>query len=58
MNKRSRLVPKEADQFLNQYREEIAQEFGVYHSTVQTEQQASINSVTKKVMDKKPKEKK
>lgn len=58
MNKRSRLVPKEADQFLNQYREEIAQEFGVYQSTAQTEQQANIHSVTKKVMDKKRKEKK
>ncbi|UTR10881.1 small, acid-soluble spore protein, alpha/beta type [Evansella sp. LMS18] len=52
MEKRSKLVVKGVDEFMNSYSEEIAQEFGVFHSTTQTDQQAGIASATDKLLKK------
>ncbi|MBU9714571.1 small, acid-soluble spore protein, alpha/beta type [Evansella tamaricis] len=56
-NKRSKLEVEGMDDFMNSYREEIAQEFGVFQSTLQTEQQSSMNNVTKKIVKQKREEK-
>ncbi|MDG5788206.1 hypothetical protein QA612_11970 [Evansella sp. AB-P1] len=58
MTKRSRIVPKEAEQLMDHYREEIAQEFGIFQSSIQTDQQANMHSVTRKIVNKNQKGKK
>ncbi|MBU9720302.1 MULTISPECIES: hypothetical protein [Bacillaceae] len=54
---RSKLVVDGMDDFINSHREEIAQEFGVFQSTLQTDQKAHMNSVTKKIVKQKNEEK-
>ncbi|MDQ0253729.1 hypothetical protein J2S74_001101 [Evansella vedderi] len=56
MAKRNRLVVEGTDEFMNSFNEEIAQEFGIYHTTTQAEHKANISHAAKKIIDKKCKD--
>ncbi len=55
VNKRSKLIVDGVEDYMNQYREEIAQEFGIFHSATQTDQQGKMGSATRRILQQKDK---
>ncbi|UCZ51738.1 small, acid-soluble spore protein, alpha/beta type [Bacillus shivajii] len=53
MDKRSKLVVDGVEDYMNQYRAEVAQEFGIFHSATQNDQQGKIGSATRKILQQK-----
>ncbi|PYZ93161.1 hypothetical protein CR194_08150 [Salipaludibacillus keqinensis] len=53
MRKKSPLEVPEVDKYLQQYREEIAHEFGIFQSQQQLAEKSSIHHVTNKIFKKK-----
>ncbi|MCR6111137.1 small, acid-soluble spore protein, alpha/beta type [Bacillus sp. A301a_S52] len=57
MKKVSPLVVPGVEEYLNEYKEEIAHEFGMYRSHAELEQQSHLHDVTKKLLKRKKTEK-
>ncbi|UTR15114.1 alpha/beta-type small acid-soluble spore protein [Salipaludibacillus sp. LMS25] len=57
MKKVSPLVVPGVEEYLNEYKEEIAHEFGIYRSQGELEQQSHLHDVTKRLLKRKKTEK-